>query len=164
MNNTSRILGESEMSFSEKFQDIVSLLRTVKDLEDDWWQDSIGNENTKGRKYTKLLKQHLENFVAKHGESSLTNILRYHISGNRRVTDDFWFDVVGDLIQTVVEDLKSGELNPYGSGSGLLASIINGAVFGYSLYPKTPENLPIVTALADAMGDDVDDVYDQLEP
>ncbi len=164
MNTTSRILGESEIPFSEKFQDIVSLLRTVKDLEDDWWQDSIVNENTKGRKYLKLLKQHLNNFVAKHGESELTHTMFGHIDSNRMVTDDFWFDVVGDLIYTVAQDLKSGELNPYDSGSGLLASIINSAPLGYSLYPKTPENLPIITALADAMGDDVDDVYAQFEP
>jgi hypothetical protein len=164
MNTTSRNLGESEIPFSEKFQDIVSLLRTARDLEADSYEDSTGNENTRGRKYLRLLKQHLDNFASKHGESSLTNILRYHISGNRMVTDDFWFDVVNDLIQTVVEDLKSGDLNPYDSGSGLLASIINSAPFGYSLYPKTPENLPIITALADAVGDDVDDVYAQFEP
>ena len=158
MNITSKILGESELEFSEQFKDVLALMRGIWDLSDQWWDHMTSPTLDKRtiKSVANLAYQHIK----KYGRSKLTDGILSHIEGRVKIHDCLWNEIFVVMAIDAIEAINSGQLKPYSD----VASILMGHSLGTSISKeKTPESLPIMQAMADAMDFEIDQLYDILE-
>ena len=163
MNTTSKILGEAdEISFSQQFKDLLELMNVVGSLSGEWSRREV-HTVTHNNKLLNSLAREANNYEKKY-ESRLAELsIIYHIGrvrSGRRVNDDFWTDVANDLTLKTIEAIHNGTMEAY----DLVGMILIGQSLesGIPMKEQTPENLPIIQAIADAMDLDVNHIYDLM--
>jgi hypothetical protein len=159
MSTTSKILGESEPEFSEQFKGVLTLMSDLWDLSDMWWDDEESTPTRDMmfmRSAAKLGHQH----VKKYGRSPLTDkITKDHTMEFKWLNDDFWVELFGYMALAAIEAINSGQLQPYDE----LESILMGHSLGFSITSeKTPESLPVMTAIANAMDFEIGQLYNMV--
>lgn len=93
-------------------------------------------------KLENLFFDYAEKYGAKQNAAggSLIRRAMSHLNSGRRISDDFWSDVISDLTHEVVRAIKSGKLKPYVNDMG-------------------PEGqVTALQAVADARGLEVEDI------
>ena len=158
MSTTSKILGESEPEFSEQFKGVLTLMSDLWDLSDMWWDDEESTPTRDMmfmRSAAKLGHQH----VKKYGRSPLTDKILERVEGLVRTPDYFWIELFEDLALEAIEAINSGQLQPYGA----VESVLMGHSLGFSITSeKTPESLPVMTAIANAMDFEIGQLYNMV--
>ena len=127
----SQLLGESDdgQKFSEEFTDTLDLMRKVGELENLWWSQSHGEDEDDdedededededdGGQAVYQLGDVLFDYGQKHGGrkygSDILSAAERHMSDGRRISDDFWSDLRGDIAIMAGRAVKSGQLQPY---------------------------------------------------
>ena len=75
------------------------------------------------------------------------------------LNDDFWVELFGYMALAAIEAINSGQLQPYDE----LESILMGHSLGFSITSeKTPESLPVMTAIANAMDFEIGQLYNMV--
>ena len=158
MSTTSKILGESEPEFSEQFKGVLTLMSDLWDLSDMWWDDEESTPTRDMmfmRSVAKLGHQH----VKKYGRSPLTDKILERVEGLVRTPDYFWIELFEDLALEAIEAINSGQLQPYGA----VESVLMGHSLGFSITSeKTPESLPVMAAIANAMDFEIGRLYNMV--
>lgn len=164
-NIINRLLGENDepTQFSEEFTDTLDLMRKVCELENLWWDedhDEDGDEDRDedgkqdGGNAVDQLANVLFDYGHKHGEhkygSDIVSAAERHMTG-RRISDDFWSDLRGDIAIMAGRAVKSGDLQPY---MGLLQSVLSGD-------PFLEKYGSVWAAIEDASGMDVSDFLEE---
>ena len=165
-NIINRLLGENDepTPFSEEFTDTLDLMRKVCELENLWWDEDYDDEDgdedrdedgkQDGGNAVDQLANVLFDYGHKHGEhkygSDIVSAAERHMTG-RRISDDFWADLRGDIAITAGRAVKSGDLQPY---MGLLQSVLSGD-------PFSEKYGSVWDAIEDASGMDVSDFLEE---
>lgn len=163
MNTTDRILGEAdEVSFSQPFKDLLELMSVVGSLSGEWSRREV-HTVTHNNKLLNSLAREANNYDKKY-ESDLAQRSIIHqivrVRAGRGVDDDFWTDVANDLTLKTIEAIHNGTMEAYDSVGMIL---IGRSLDGILMKEQTPENLPIIQAIAHAMDLDVDHIYRLIE-
>jgi hypothetical protein len=158
MNTTSRILGEADTPFSQQFKDMLELMSLVCSLSNQWADSELKTTSQNQRFRNSLTREALE-YDKKHSTDLAERSIIRHVDSGRRVNDDFWSDVTNDLAINTLEAIQNGTMGAYDS----VGSILMGQSLGVELKDPSPDNLPIVQAIADAMDFDVDHIYGLIE-
>lgn len=162
MNTTDRILGEAdEVSFSQQFKDLLELMSVVGSLSGDWSSREV-HTVTHNNKLLNSLAREANNYDKKYESGLVERSILYHIGrvrAGRRVNDDFWTDVANDLTLLTIEAIHNGTMEAYDRVGMIL---IGRSLEGIPMKEQTPENLPIIQAIADAMDLDVNHIYDLM--
>lgn len=158
MNAVNRILGEAETPFSQEFKDTLALMTEVSNLYSEWAQTEI-HTTSHNQKLRNALTRLSFDYDKRHGSELAERSILRHVDSARKVNDDFWADVTVDLTINTLEAIKNGTMEAYDS----VGSILMGQSLGVELKDPSPDNLPIVQAIADAMDFDVDHIYGLIE-
>lgn len=158
MKTINRILGESEPPFSEVFKDTLALMKEVSNLYSEWAQAEV-QTNSHNQKLCNALTRLSFDYDKRHGSDLAERSILRQVDSGRRVNDDFWSDVTNDLAINTLEAIQNGTMQAYDS----VGSILMGQSLGVELKDPSPDNLPIVQAMADAMDFDVDHIYGLIE-
>ena len=162
MSTTSKILGESEPEFSEQFKGVLTLMSDLWDVSDIWLdQDHLPGETAPARnkRLTRSAANLAYRHVKKYGRSPLTDKILERVEGLVRTPDYFWIELFEDLALEAIEAINSGQLQPYGA----VESVLMGHSLGFSITSeKTPESLPVMAAIANAMDFEIGRLYNMV--
>jgi hypothetical protein len=157
MSTTSKILGESEPEFSEQFKGVLTLMSDLWDLSDMWLDQE--STPTRDKRFIRSAANLAHQHVKKYGRSLITDNFLEGVGGRVLMSDYFWVELFEGMALSAIEAIKSGQLQPYDG----LESILMGHSLGFSITSeKTPESLPVMTAIANAMDLEIGQLYNMV--
>lgn len=143
MNTIEKMLGESSPQFTEEFSDLLDLARAIStsyDIED-----------------VRFLRKAVAKYEATHGPNDLTKYLKDE-SGFKEDLNNWAGDRFTVFLAEIIHMIADGTVQPY----SLADQVMMGYPLGFSLFPPTPENNPVVHAMVEVMEPmnyDMDEMY-----
>jgi hypothetical protein len=157
MNTTSKILGESEPEFSEQFKGVLTLMSDLWDISDMWLDQE--STPTRDKRFIRSAANLAHQHVKKYGRSPITDKFLEGVGHRVLMSDYFWVELFEGMALSAIEAINSGQLQPYDG----VESVLMGHSLGFSITSeKTPESLPVMMAIANAMDFEIGQLYNMV--